>query len=380
MVTVKKCAFCEKSLSGKNRTKEHIIPNALGGRKKTVEFICNTCNNKLGEKWDAELARQLNWFSLAVGISRERGKPPKQIVQTVKGEKYWLLNDGTLTIEKSAYLEEVEGDAVKISLIAKNIDEAKERLKGISRKYPKLDVERALKELDVTTDYLDSPLHFSLSLGGPDAGRSLVKTAFAFASACGVENNHCDKALQYLLNEDLETIPFGFAYLSDLIQGRPEDKLFHCVSLHGDPKTKLLWSYIEYFGFFRVVVLLSECYHGGIINKMHSINPVDGTQVGVKVNSEVNPQEFSLILEGGGFNHKVYETAIHYALTIIMERDRSRSLEKAVETGFEHASKQLGINEGEIIPKEVAAEFTALVMQKINPYIEHLIRGGRRNQ
>lgn len=63
-----------------------------------------------------------------------------------------------------------------------------------------------------------------------------------------------------------------------------------------------------------------------------------------------------------------------------MERDRSRSLEKAVETGFEHASKQLGINEGEIIPKEVAAEFTALVMQKINPYIEHLVRGGRRNQ
>ena len=43
-VTVKKCAFCEKSLSGKNRTKEHIIPNALGGRKKTVEFICNTCS------------------------------------------------------------------------------------------------------------------------------------------------------------------------------------------------------------------------------------------------------------------------------------------------------------------------------------------------
>lgn len=56
MITVKKCAFCDKSLSGKNRTKEHVIPNALGGRKKTVEFICNTCNNKLGEKWDA------NWL------------------------------------------------------------------------------------------------------------------------------------------------------------------------------------------------------------------------------------------------------------------------------------------------------------------------------
>ena len=380
MVTLRKCAFCEKALSGKNRTKEHIIPNALGGRKKTTEFICNTCNNKLGEKWDAELARQLNWFSLAVGISRERGEPPKQIVQTVKGDKYWLLNDGSFTAEKSTYHEEKEGDAVKISLTAKTIDEAKQRLKGISRKYPQFDVERALKELDITTDYLDSPLHFSLSLGGPDAGRSLVKTAFSFASVCGVENNQCDKALQYLLDEDLETIPFGVAYLSDLIQGRPKDKVFHCVSLHGDPKTKLLWSYIEYFGFFRVVVLLSESYSGEIINEIYSINPIDGSQVGVKVNSGVSPQELLLILTGNGFNHEIHKAAMDYALAIIMERDRNRSLEKAVKKGFEHAAKQLGINEGEIIPKEVAAEFTALIMQKISPYIEHLVRSGRRNQ
>jgi hypothetical protein len=211
----KKCALCEHLLSGKNRTKEHIIPNAIGGRKKTTGFICNDCNNRLGEDWDSELAKQLNWFSLAIGISRERGEPPKQIVQTIEGDKYWLLNDGSFTPEKSSYSEEDANGAVKISLTAKTIDEAKQRLKGVARKYPKFDVEKALSELEIKTDYLNSPLHVNLSLGGPDAGRSLVKTAFAFASECGVPHAQCEKALEYLLNDNIQTIPFGFSYLSD---------------------------------------------------------------------------------------------------------------------------------------------------------------------
>lgn len=380
-VIVNKCAFCENTLSGKNRSKEHIIPNAIGGRKKTTEFICNTCNNKLGEKWDSELAKQLNWFSLSVGISRERGESPKQIVQTITGEKYWLLNDGSFTTEKSTYHEDIEENSVKIRLTAKTIDEAKQRLKGVSRKYPQFDVERALKEMEITTNYLDSPLRCNLSIGGPDAGRSLVKTAFAFASACGVATYKCDKALQYLLDENMSVIPFGFANLSDLIEIRPKDRIFHCVSLHADPNTKLLWSYIEYFGLFRVVVLLSENYSGKPKNEIYSIDPIDGSTVGVKIKSEINKEELSLILSGNGINNQIYKEAADYALAIIMERDRSRSLEKVVKQGVEYATKKLGINEGDIIPKELAAEFTALMMHKLSPYIENLVRSGsKRNQ
>lgn len=373
-----KCALCENSLTGKNRSKEHIIPNAIGGRKKTTGFICNTCNNKLGEKWDSELAKQLNWFSLVVGISRERGEPPKQIVQTVEGEKYWLRNDGSFTPEKSSYTEEDRGGAVKISLTAKTIDEAKQRLKGISRKYPNFDIEKALNELEVKTDYLDSPLHVSQSLGGPDAGRSLVKTAFAFSSACGVAHSECDKAIQYLLDENLEDIPFGFSYLSDFIQNRPKEKIFHCVSLHGDPKTKRLWSYIEYFGSFRVVVLLSDSYSGEYKNEIYSVDPIDGSSAGVRVKSDVSAEELALIWSGNGLNHENYKAAADYALPIILERARSRTLDRTVREGFDHAAKQLGIKENEIIPKEKAAEFTAFMMEKISLYIEHLVRSGRR--
>jgi len=69
----RKCALCDDDLTHENETLEHVIPNAIGGRKKISGFICVTCNNETGEHWDSELAKQLNPFSLLFSISRERG-------------------------------------------------------------------------------------------------------------------------------------------------------------------------------------------------------------------------------------------------------------------------------------------------------------------
>ena len=367
-----KCALCDEPLTGRNRSKEHIISNAIGGRKKTTDFICNTCNNTRGERWDSELAKQLNWFSLVVGINRERGEPPKQLVRTTEGENYWLLSDGTFSPEKSSYLMDDSDGTVKISMTAKTIEEARHRLKGISRKYPKLDFEKALKQLEVKTDYLELPLQVSLSLGGPDVGRSLVKTACAFASVCGVPNEVSDKAIEYLRDETSEEIPFGFSYLSDLVQNRPHDKVFHCVSLHGNPKSKKLWSYIEYFGIFRVLVLLSDNYSGEYKNEIYALDPIDGSDVCIKVNEDVSAEELSLICSGEGLNFDNYKAAAEYALPIILERGRRRALDRFLKVGFDHAATTLGIKENEIVPKEKIIEFTALMMEKISPFIQHL--------
>lgn len=375
MTATKKCALCSNFISGKNKAKEHIIPNAIGGRKKTTGFICKDCNNKLGEKWDSELAKQLNWFSLTIGISRERGEAPKQVVQTVEGDKYWLLNDGSFTPEKSSYLEENTNGSIKINLTAKTIDEAKQRLKGIARKYQTFDIEKALRELEIKTDYLECTLHVNLSLGGPDAGRSLVKTAFAFASECGIPHDQCEKALEYLLNDSIQATPFWPAYLSDFVENRPKDKIFHCVFLHGDPKKRRLWSYVEYFGLFRVIVLLSENYRGPFKSELYSLDPIDGNSVGIKVMGEITEEDFSLLMDGKGSDQEKHKAATDYALPIILKRGRERTLERVIKEGFEHATKNLGINEDEIIPQEKAAEFTAFMMEKINPYISHLVRG-----
>lgn len=376
MIAIKKCALCHSNLNAKNKSKEHIIPNAIGGRRKTNWFICDACNNKRGASWDAELAKQLNWFSLALGISRERGEVPRQIVETLEGERLWQLSDGSFVPEKPSYSEKDKDGKITISMTSSSLADARQRLKGVARKYPKFDVQRALDEMEVKTSFLSSPLHVNLSLGGPAAGRSLVKTAFAFASECGVTHEQCEKASSYLLDESSSEFPFGYSYISDLVINRPEKKIFHCVSLHADPETRRIYSYIEYFGLFRIVVLLGEKYGGPYKNVCHAINPVDGTSLGLCV-KEIETEELQEVLAGNGFDHAKHKLAAEYAFPIILERSRERTLESFMRQGFEHAGKQLGLKEGEIIPPEKAAQFTALMMQKINPYLEHLVRNGR---
>lgn len=376
MTSLRKCALCPSILNGKNKTKEHIIPNAVGGRKKTSSFICETCNNKFGKTWDAELAKQLNWFSLAIGINRDRGEVPKQIVQTLSGERFWLLSDGTFTPENPSYSEEDAHGKISIKMTSQNIEDARKRLKGVNRKYPKFDMQKALDELEIKTSFLDSPLHVSLQIGGPAAGRSLVKTAFSFASDCGVDHMFCENASRYLLDESLDEIPFGFSYISDLVERRPKENVFHCVSVHADPKTKKIYSYIEYFGLFRVIVLLGENYDGPFRNECYSLNPIDGSSANVRI-KEVSEAELHEIIMGDGFDQEKHKVAADYALPIILERSQKRALENFIKQGFDHAGKNLGIKEGEDISREKAGEFTALMMEKLSPYIEHLVRNGQ---
>ena len=85
----KRCILrCGKVLTSNNVSKEHIIPNAIGGKKGVSGFICDRCNNETGAAWDAELARQLNPISLCLGIRRTRGKVPPQVFPTSSGGKY----------------------------------------------------------------------------------------------------------------------------------------------------------------------------------------------------------------------------------------------------------------------------------------------------
>ncbi len=369
------CAFCNAELAGQNRSKEHVIPNSIGGRLKTSDFICVECNSTRGESWDSELAKQLNWFSLSLGITRERGLPPGQLINTVDGRQYTLLPDGSFS-PKSSYSEESVDGKKKISIVAKSISEAKKRLNGVVRKHPNFDLEKALSELKIDTTYMDSPLTVELSLGGEKSGRSLVKTALAFASHCGVSHSEFGQAIAYLL--DIHSAPpYGHAYLSDLVINRKKETIFHCVSLKSDSNKKRLWSYIEYFGLFRIIILINDNYTGTEIDEIYAINPITGEEINVEVNSNLTDEEFFKVIDGYGFDPAIHRAAMDFALPIAIERSEQRALENAVRTGFVYAAETLGISEGSDIPSDRAEEFTTLMMEKISPYLSHLVRSNR---
>ena len=43
------CALCEAPSGNGNDSREHILPNAIGGRKTVRGFLCRVCNTMAGE-------------------------------------------------------------------------------------------------------------------------------------------------------------------------------------------------------------------------------------------------------------------------------------------------------------------------------------------
>ncbi|GGF66936.1 hypothetical protein GCM10011332_21280 [Terasakiella brassicae] len=361
------CCLCGDKITKKNDTNEHIIPNAVGGRLKVRGFICDPCNNSTGHTWDTALAKQMEQMCLLFNIKRERGSVQSLNIPTDNGEHIRFNPDGTMGLTKPQFSEFVEGRDVSVSISANSVKEAKKMLKGVKRKYPKIDTDKFLEEGKITSSYPEGNLRFSHHFGEELAGKSSVKTAMAFAALNGIEAGRCDVALAYLMTADSSKC-FGHYYDGDFVLNRPDDAVFHCVNVTGIPSENLLVSYVEYFGFQRMIICLSENYNGPELSYTYAIDPVAGEEIDIQVNVQISVGQL----------HKCYSfeaapdgaiQAMNKVIPIARKRhwedERNRVIERAVEYAFANC----GVNEGEILGEEGAKKLADLTMDQLQPFL-----------
>lgn len=347
------CALCEKEITEENDTKEHLIPNAIGGRRKVKGFICESCNNTSGDDWESALAKQLNPLSLFFGISRERGEAPSQLFETTGGDRLKLNLHGSMDIEKPLYSEAPleSGSGVQIQIKARSMPEAKRMLQGVKRKYPQVDLNELLGNAKSESSYCSDMLKFNLSFGGPEAGRSIVKSALALAVSSGIPAKICGEATNYLRKEDGEAC-FGYFYEFDLIKNRPEGTPFHCISIKGCSKTKQVIGYVEYFGVQRVVLCLSDSYEGEDISNTYAINPITGEELSLIVELDLSngdireAYDYKKIPEGSV--EAAFDKVIPTGMKASFEKEKDRVVNQAVKHAFENC----GAKEGEMLMPE----------------------------
>ena len=231
------CALRGCALTADNDSEEHIILNAIGGRKKVRGFICRTCNSDSGSEWDDELAEQLNPLSIHLGIKRQRGNVPPQTFPTASGQSVRVNADGTMTLAKPEVTVTTEGDTTRIHVSARSRKELRQALKGLQRKHPKLrdvDIDEVMLKAQENSYYSSDPIEIRPNFGDIRAGRSLVKSAVALVFDAGIDPSQCDLALDYLLRDDKEPC-FGYYYerSRDLVVNRPAKLPFHCGACSG---------------------------------------------------------------------------------------------------------------------------------------------------
>lgn len=362
------CTLCLEKITNKNRSKEHLFPNAIGGRRKIPDFICRSCNKYSGSQWDQSLTDQLNIFSVFFGISRERGSPPPETVETTTGEKLLFHSNGGFSPTKPTYTENKTEQGTQIQIKARTHREARDMLSGLKRKYPNIEPEELLKTAKKNFHYVKDRIRFQPQFGGEDSSRSIIKTVVAFAHNIGLEPKYYKSVIAYLRSESVPPPDFNYYYGRDLLIERPKGIPLHCVSLSGDPKTGLLLAYIEYFGIFRIVVRLSTQYSDTAINRSYAINPKTGCVLDVVADLNFSNKDISEIMTNketlAGLTEQVIADIIQPRLVEVFNTERDKVINEAALFAIENC----GAKEGDILTKDHINTISSLIAERVIPF------------
>lgn len=361
---VGQCALCGEPFDGRDDSREHIIPNAIGGRKKITGFLCRDCNSRTGQEWDSELGRQLNPVSNMLGIKRERGSPPSMVVNTLDGRQLRHESDGRMRRHRVEITEEEIDGKIHLNISAPSVKELRKHLPGLVRRYPQLQGVDLMSHAVASREYAPGPIGIHLKFGGLMAGRSVVKSCTALAHVAGVRLDDLEQAREYLRGAQAPC--FGYYYERDVVVGRPTRTFFHCVHVHGNERTGQVVGYVEYYGYMRIVVLLSGTYRGAEFTETYAVDPVGSTDLEVSVKlPDFTLQDIQDIYDGKKVDYEVYRKAIEPLADWYVEASPKREIRRIVDEAFDHASENCGVKLGERIPEEQQARFKDLVMERL---------------
>ena len=260
-----KCYSCNTELNNDNSSDEHIIPNALGG-KWTEKILCKKCNNILGSKYDSVLAKQLEWFSCKVNLSRNYGK-----VQSVKvkidGMCVWAIPGGNY---EGIKCKKIDNNNYQIQSIGKNsIKQARNKLEEIISKAAqrynwddnklKEKLDNGYANLERNIKQQNNPIvYFSSQFGGKEALLSIMKIAVNFALAKGVPKKYLEQSIETIKNKQNDYTSFSnLFYPNDIF---PKGSIYHTLILVGDSESGSLYCLISLYGVFNTFVLLASNY------------------------------------------------------------------------------------------------------------------------
>ncbi len=359
----KRCALCLAPITASNSTREHILPNAIGGRRRTRDFICKRCNSETGSAWDSELARQFQLFCVMFDVSRQRGGNQAVLVKTLSGRKLKCNPDGLLIDASPRFETQVQDGRTHVSIRARSHGELKKMLRDLSDDHPNLNVQRLLLDATMTEERLDEPLQLSHRFGGHLAGRSAVKSCLALACESGLSSEDCPHAIEYLVSDG--NACFGYYNETDPVVDRPERTPLHCVHVCANPETGLVLSYVEYFGFQKIVACLSSNYSGPAREGSYAINPLTGEELNLKIELDLRREDIAAVCDNERFDEDRRIGDLKECICVWSIRNKERVIGTAMDEAIVDACTQLELDSDEVIPKEKLPEFVDLLSRRM---------------
>lgn len=222
---MKTCVICGKILEGKNKSKEHIIHNALGGVLEDDAIYCKECNEMYGSNQDRAF---IQIFAPVVdNINMHKTRKTNGTSYTGKMRD----KDGNLY-----YATYKNGKVVK--------------LENSDSKYVKYEEDKF------------ETISYNFKLDNEVYKQGISKIAFNYAIYCGLKAYSLENVFDYSTKKLVSKpviIPFlPLTFFDWVMEMHSVEKISHVIRIFN--YENLLYAYVELFNTFQNYVLLSENY------------------------------------------------------------------------------------------------------------------------
>lgn len=330
---VKHCIVTGIEITPDNDSKAHVIPSALGGRLKPLGILSSEGNGLLGDKIDLPLIEAFQSLMNRLDGSRDRGDNQPSRMTDESGKAYVFTFGEPLALAKPEYEETVVGETTKISIKARTLKEARTLLGRIKAKYPKFDIDEAMKHAVFQHAWSGNELHEAFQIG-PDV---LFPAAFVAAS---IFSAYHDLAVHPLLRayvtgfdpEHPELPPDTFYFIPPKPWATSTAQVAHILALCGDAKSGQQLVYVELFNLVKVAVLLP--YNGNAdIRHTYGIDVLSGVQVPVQINEQALMAVPWQATHQLGDRELYADTARQFRrlVTIALDRETAAGIAKVIE-------------------------------------------------
>ena len=129
-----------------------------------------------------------------LNINRARGRNRHFVVNTVSGRRLAVNPDGSMTIAKPVFEERKLDSKFTIVIHARTLRELMRMVSSLKKKHPQIDVNEVVTRADLKREYSREPYAISLNVGGPLAGRAMIKSCLAMVYDAGCDIGHCKEA------------------------------------------------------------------------------------------------------------------------------------------------------------------------------------------
>lgn len=287
-----RCIFCPNELTSDTKP-EHILPNALGGRKTTRRVICSACNNRFGGSIDKCLTSQVEVIRNLLQLQSGTGKAPPMLRNIRSGaDTVNIRNDGTPELTGKPFSIETRDDGLTtVQITAKSKEQLRKLIPHIAAelRIPVEELNEHLESADVShvTKPLDTVV-FKLSFGGTEALRSITKSCLVLWSTVAgndeVNSAPYDDARRFVVSGDEDfnkcRIHLDSRYLTcdNNLRARFGD-IFNLVYLKSDAAGRLIGHFTMYNAVSWQIVLVE-------------FGAIPDVRVGIASNP-LNPAEWS---------------------------------------------------------------------------------------